>query len=77
MHVCVHVGVHTVKWLRLAQASCLQMMALLPEYVIIHHGQKYLVDGTALCEVCHPRCVFKVYGEVNSVRNTIEKRWPL
>jgi len=21
-------------------------------------------------EVCHPRCVFKLYGEVNSVKNT-------
>jgi len=26
---------------------------------------------TASSEVCHPRCLFKLYGEVNSVKNTI------
>ena len=26
-------------------------------------------------EVCHPRCVFKLYGEVNSVKNTTINIW--
>ena len=26
-------------------------------------------------EVCHPRCVFKLYGEVNSVKNTTMNIW--
>jgi hypothetical protein len=26
-------------------------------------------------EVCHPRCVFKLYGEVNSVKNTTINVW--
>jgi len=26
-------------------------------------------------EVCHPRCVFKLYGEVNSVKNTTMSIW--
>ena len=26
-------------------------------------------------EVCHPRCVFKLYGEVNSVKNTTVNIW--
>jgi len=27
------------------------------------------------CEVCHPRCVFKLYGEVNSDKNTTINIW--
>jgi len=26
-------------------------------------------------EVCHPRCVFKLYGKVNSVKNTTMNIW--
>jgi len=26
-------------------------------------------------EVCHPCCVFKLYGEVNSVKNTTINKW--
>ena len=26
-------------------------------------------------EVCHPRCVFKLYGDVNSVKNTTINIW--
>ena len=26
-------------------------------------------------EVCHPRCVFKLYGEVRSVKNTTIHVW--
>jgi len=26
-------------------------------------------------EVCHPHCVFKPYGEVNSVKNTTINIW--
>ena len=26
-------------------------------------------------EVCHPCCVFKLYGEVNSVKNTTINIW--
>ena len=26
-------------------------------------------------EVCQPRCVFKLYGEVNSVKNTTINIW--
>jgi len=26
-------------------------------------------------EACHPRCVFKLYGELNSVRNTTTNIW--
>ena len=26
-------------------------------------------------EVCHPRCMFKLYGEVNSVKNTNISIW--
>ena len=27
------------------------------------------------CEVCHPRCAFKLYGEVNSVKKHNYKLW--
>jgi len=27
------------------------------------------------CEVCHPRCAFKLYGEVNSVKKHNYKIW--
>ena len=26
-------------------------------------------------EVCHPSCVFKLYGEINSVKNTTINIW--
>ena len=26
-------------------------------------------------DVCHPRCVFKLYGEVSSVKNTTVHIW--
>ena len=29
-----------------------------------------MLKSTNGSEVCHPRCVFKLYGEVNSVKNT-------
>ena len=35
-----------------------------------------LLVGRVYCsEVCHPRCVFKLYGEINSVKNTNINVW--
>jgi len=30
-----------------------------------------LKDGVYNSEVCHPRCVYKLYGEVNSVKTQL------
>ena len=49
MHVYVRVCMRTFKGLMLSQASCLQMMAALFTWYVVHLGQKYPVDGTALC----------------------------
>jgi len=38
---------------------------------ILHH----IVIFYDTSEVCHPRCVFKIYGEVNSVKNTTINIW--
>jgi len=35
-------------------------------------SQPYVTIGS---EVCHPRCVFKLYDEVNSVKNTTINIW--
>ena len=34
-----------------------------------------LRDRVTNSEVCHPRCVFKLYGEVDSVKNTTINIW--
>ena len=28
-----------------------------------------------ISELCHPRCAFKLYGEVNSIKNTTINIW--
>jgi len=35
----------------------------------------YVILSIHNSEVCHPRCVFKLYGEVNSVKNTTINIW--
>ena len=32
-------------------------------------------DSIFYSDVCHPRCVFKLYGVVNSVKNTTVNIW--
>jgi len=34
-----------------------------------------LKHAVSTSDVCHPRCVFKLYGEVNSVKNTTINTW--
>jgi len=41
------------------------------EYFIFAATERVLLNS----EVCHPRCVFKLYGEVNSVKNTTINIW--
>jgi len=45
-----------------------------------HRGIMYVVFSVLhimLCisELCHPRCAFKLYGEVNSIKNTTINIW--
>ena len=35
----------------------------------------YALIQNSYSEVCHPRCVFKLYGQVNSVKNTAINIW--
>jgi len=35
----------------------------------------YPTDAQIYSEVCHPRSAFKLYGEVNSVKNQNYKIW--
>jgi len=52
-------------------------LIILWPYGIVH--MLYCVCFNLYCvfgsEVCHPRCVFKLYGEVNSVKNTTMNIW--
>jgi len=40
-----------------------------------HHQVKIVLYSIWYSEVCHPLCVFKLYGEVNSVKNTTINIW--
>jgi len=46
-------------------------------YCLIHGGGMCVLNFSTNffrnSEVCHPRCVFKLYGEVSSVKNTTIK----
>jgi len=48
-------------------------------YFGVHNTEKYftctLAYASVFFEVCHPRCVFKLYGEVNSVKHTTINIW--
>ena len=45
-------------------------------FVRIIKTRRFGTSNMFLCsEVCHPRCVFKLYGEVNSVKNTTINIW--
>ena len=37
--------------------------------------QDFCTNNIGSSEVCHPLCVFKLYGEVNSVKNTTINIW--
>jgi len=43
-------------------------------YVYQHIDEISITSGLH-SEVCHPRCVFKLYGGVNSVKNTTINMW--
>ena len=44
---------------------------LVENAIPIHDNAIVHSEGTVKnSEVCHPRCVFKLHGEVNSVKNT-------
>jgi len=39
-------------------------------YTIVRETVVLFAPELCFSEVCHPRCVFKLYGEVKSVKNT-------
>jgi len=64
---------------RLSVSLTLMCFIFLPIHLIniylYYYVCRYSYCTDINSEVCHPRCVFKLYGAVNSVKNTTINTW--